>query len=138
MSSLQSNVSLSFKDSIISQFPNKSIITSEQYEKLGDDELITDNEKVNDELFKLTEEQKKHYEEYKDRFQVYLKILNETDEKFTENDFIKSVYKSLSNGIELQYSYVEMKLTEQNMLGIMLSNKDYLMKVSPTFELINN
>ena len=121
----------------ISQFPNKSIITSEQYEKLSNDELITDNEKVNEELFQLTEEQKKHYEEYKDRFQVYLKILNETDESFTDNTFIKAVYKSLSYGIEQNYLYVEMLLTEQNMLGIMMSNKDYLMSVSPTFKLIN-
>lgn len=121
----------------ISQFPNKSIITSEQYEKLSNDELITDNEKVNEELFQLTEEQKKHYEEYKDRFQVYLKILNETDESFTDNTFIKAVYKSLSHGIEQNYLYVEMLLTEQNMLGIMMSNKDYLMSVSPTFKLIN-
>ena len=120
-----------------STFPNKSIITSEQYEKLGNDELITDNEKVNKKLFQLTEEQKKHYEEYKDRFQVYLKILNETDESFTDNTFIKAVYKSLSYGIEQNYLYVEMLLTEQNMLGIMMSNKDYLMSVSPTFKLIN-
>ena len=121
----------------ISQFPNKSIISTSEYEKLGNDELITANEKVNDELIKLTEEQKKHYEEYKDRFQVYLKILNETDESFTNIEYVKNVYQSISNGIEQRYSYFKMLLTEQMMMGIMMSNKDYLMSASPTFKLIN-
>ena len=115
-------------------FPNKSIISTTEYENMKDDIIREDDE----EMKNMTDAQMNTYNTYPDRFKLYIKILNEMPQSFTDIDFVKSVYKHLDEAIHTKISFIEQSLIEQNIMGIFLANKEYMLKVSPTFKLLDD